>query len=75
MKVIGVNGRKWSKDNMRQALKTGVQSKQPLTIIAENADYLSTYEVNYHDGEKYPHLVRTEGQPDILGDIIKPQAQ
>ena len=75
MKVIGVNGRKWSKDNMRAALRGSVQSKQPIAIIAENADYIETYSVDYHGGERYPHLVRAAGQPDILGEIIKPQAQ
>jgi predicted metalloprotease with PDZ domain len=75
MKVIGVNGRKWSKDNMRSALRGSIQSKQPIAIIAENADYLNTYQVDYHGGERYPHLVRVEGQADVLSDIIKPQAQ
>jgi len=75
MKVIGVNGRKWSKDNMRLALRGSVQNKQPITLIAENADYLNTYQIDYHGGEQYPHLVRVEGKPDILGEIIKPQAQ
>jgi predicted metalloprotease with PDZ domain len=75
MKVIGVNGRKWSKDNMRAALRASGHIKQPIIIIAENADYLNTYQVDYHGGEQYPHLVRADGQPDILGEIIKAQAQ
>ncbi|HEY7402429.1 MAG TPA: M61 family peptidase [Candidatus Angelobacter sp.] len=73
MKIIAVNGRKWSKDVIRAALKSGVHSQQPLSLLAENGEYYTTYTVNYHDGERYPHLVRVEGQPDILSDIIKPQ--
>jgi hypothetical protein len=30
--------------------------------------------VNYHEGDRYPHLVRVEGQPNLLDEIIKPQA-
>lgn len=74
MKMIGVNGRKWSKDAMRSALRAGIHSKQPLAVIAENADYLNTYQVDYHGGERYPHLVRVDNQPDTLGEIIKPMA-
>ncbi|HEY6306262.1 MAG TPA: M61 family peptidase [Candidatus Angelobacter sp.] len=74
MKLIGVNGRKWSKDVMRSALRAGIHSQQPLALLAENGDYLTTYQVDYHGGEKYPHLVRVDGQPDVLGDIIKPLA-
>lgn len=75
MKVIGVNGRKWSKDTMRAAVKASAHTREPMTILAENGDYLKTYQVDYHGGDQYPHLVRVDGQPDVLGDIIKPQAQ
>ncbi len=73
MKIIAVNGRKWSKDIIRAALKSGVHNQQPLSLLAENGEYYTTYTVNYHEGERYPHLVRVEGQPDLLGEIIKPQ--
>jgi predicted metalloprotease with PDZ domain len=74
MKIIAVNGRKWSKDVVRAALRFSVHGQQPLSILAENAEYYTTYQVNYHQGDVYPHLVRAEGQPDLLDDIIKPQA-
>ena len=74
MKLAAVNNRKWSKDVMRAALRTSVHNQQPLTLLAENGDYYNAYQVNYHGGEQYPHLQRAEGQPDVLGEIIKPQA-
>lgn len=74
MKIIAVNGRKWSKDIMRIALRFGMHSQQPLALLCENAEYYNTYNVDYHGGEKYPHLVRTDGQPDVLTEIIKPLA-
>jgi predicted metalloprotease with PDZ domain len=72
MKIIAVNGRKFSKDVMRAALKAGIKSQQPLVVLAENGDYINSYQVDYHGGEKYPHLVRVEGQPDLLSEIVKP---
>lgn len=74
MKIIAVNGRKWSKDVMRSELRYGMQTKQPLELLCENADYFSTYKVDYHGGERYPHLVRNQAQPDMLDEIIKPLA-
>ena len=74
MKLIAVNGRKWSKDVVRAALRASVHSQQPLALLAENGEYYNTYQVNYHEGERYPHLVRAEGQPNLLDEIIKPQA-
>jgi len=73
MELIAVNNRKWSKDQMRSALRTGMQSRQPLAILAENGDYIKTYSVDYQGGEQYPHLLRVDGRADILDEIIKPQ--
>jgi predicted metalloprotease with PDZ domain len=73
MKIIGVNGRKWSRDVVRAALRGGLRSQQPLALLAENGEYYSTFQVNYHDGERYPHLVRVEGQQNLLDEMIKPE--
>jgi hypothetical protein len=27
--------------------------------------------VDYHGGEKYPHLERENGKPDLLDEIVK----
>jgi predicted metalloprotease with PDZ domain len=75
MKVIAINDRKFSKDVMRAALKTSVHEQRPIAILAENGEYYGTYQVSYHEGEKYPHLVRDESKPDLLTDIIRPVAK
>jgi predicted metalloprotease with PDZ domain len=73
MKVIGVNGRKFSSDALRDALKQGPTSSAPLELLVENGDYFHSYKLDYHGGEKYPHLVRIDSVPDVMGDIIKPK--
>ena len=72
MKIIAVNGRKWSKDLVRAALQASLTNQKPIALLAENGEYYSTYPVDYHHGERYPHFVRVEGQPNLLDDIIKP---
>jgi len=75
MKIIAVNSRKWSKDVVRAALRAATRNDQPIIVLAENAEYINSYSINYHGGEQYPHLVRVDSQPDILSEIAKPQAQ
>src|SRR5215472_15135022 len=75
MKVIAVNSRKWSKDVVRAALHAPTGNDKPIIVLAENADYINSYSINYHGGEQYPHLVRADSQPDLLSEIAKPQAQ
>jgi hypothetical protein len=72
---MAVNGRKYNPDLLRDALKTGKEKGQNLELLVMNGDYFKSFTVNYHDGEKYAHLVRDESKPDILSDIIKPLAK
>jgi predicted metalloprotease with PDZ domain len=71
MKIIGVNGRKFSSASLRDALKEGKTSSAPLELLIENNDYIHTYKLDYHGGEKYPRLVRIDSTPDVLADILK----
>ncbi len=71
MKVIAVNGRKYSVDRLREALKFAHDTHQPIELIVEASQFYKTYSVPYYDGEKIPHLERVEGQPDILANILK----
>jgi hypothetical protein len=43
-------------------------------LIVENDDYFKTARIDYHGGPRYPHLVRIEGKPDLLSEIIKARA-
>ncbi|HLJ85608.1 MAG TPA: M61 family peptidase [Candidatus Angelobacter sp.] len=74
MKLIAVNGRKYSKDVIRTALRAAAHNNDPIALLAENAEFYATYQVDYHGGERYPHLVRIEQQPNLLDDVIKPIA-
>jgi predicted metalloprotease with PDZ domain len=71
MKVVAVNGRRFTPEGLRDALKAGKNTSEPLELIIENTDYFNTVKLDYHGGEKYAHLVRDESRPDTLSDIIK----
>ena len=71
MKIMAVNGRRFSAGVFRAALKAGKSSSQPLELLVENEDYFSTYKFDYHGGEQYPHLQRDESKADWLSDIVK----
>jgi predicted metalloprotease with PDZ domain len=78
MKLLAVNGRnfidhRFPGDVLRDALRAGKNSSEPLQLLIENTEYYRTYKLDYHGGEKYPHLVRDESKPDMLSDIIKPR--
>jgi predicted metalloprotease with PDZ domain len=73
IKIVAVNGRRFTPEVFRDALAAGKGSSQPLQLIVENTDYFRTFNLDYHGGERYPHLVRDESKPDLLTDIIRPR--
>lgn len=74
MKVIAVNGRQFTPQVLRLALRAGVTSKEPLRLLVLNDEYYRTCTMDYHGGESYPHLVRETGSPDLLDNLLKPLA-
>lgn len=73
--LAAVNGRKYNPDLLRDALKVGKESHSPLELLVISGDFYKNYSLNYHGGERYPHLVRDESKPDVLTEIIKPIAK
>ncbi|HXJ61564.1 MAG TPA: M61 family peptidase [Verrucomicrobiae bacterium] len=69
-KIIAVNGRKWSANALRSAVRSS--TAKPIELLVERADHFHTYQLNYRDGERYPLLVRDESMPDSLSAILKP---
>ena len=72
MKLVAVNGRKWSAPLLHAAIEAAQGGTAPIELLVENAQFFKTYSVSYHDGDKNPHLERAADQPDILGEIVKP---
>ena len=71
MKIVAVNGRRFSPEVLRDAIKAAKGTTTPIELLVENTDYYKTYKIDYHGGEKYPHLVRDESKPDLLTEIMR----
>ncbi len=72
MKLVAVNGRRWTPDFLRAAVKAAATDTAPIELLVENDEYFKTCKVDYHDGEKYPVLERDSAKPDLLSEILKP---
>ena len=71
MKVVGVNGRVYTHDVLEDAIKAAKDSTQPISLLVVVDDYYQTSNINYHGGERFPHLTREEAKPDYLDELIK----
>jgi len=74
MKLLAVNGRKWAPEAVQAALRASKTATQPIEIVAEDGESVRTFRADYHGGERYPHLERAPGKPDVLTEVIRPLA-
>jgi predicted metalloprotease with PDZ domain len=74
MKVVAVDGRRFSRQVLEDALTLGKDGKAPIEILAENSDFFRTYRIDYNGGPRSPKLEKVAGQPDVLTEIISPKA-
>jgi len=71
-KIIAVNGQVFSGDLLRDAIRDAKDKSEPISLIVQSDNFVSTANIDYHDGERYPVLERVEGTPAYLDDITKP---
>jgi predicted metalloprotease with PDZ domain len=71
MKIIAVNGRLWSKDLLKEAVRTSQENPKPIELLVSNAEFVKSYSLDYHGGLQIPHLERNNAD-DLLDQILKP---
>jgi predicted metalloprotease with PDZ domain len=71
MKLIAVNGRKYSSTVLRDALKAARNGSAPIELLATNDEQYRTYKVDYHGGERYQIIKRDTAKPELLKKKIR----
>jgi predicted metalloprotease with PDZ domain len=72
MKIVAVNGRRATDELLHSAIRDSKKNSDPIELIVENTGFFKVVKIDYHDGEKYPRLVRNSQTPDTLDEILKP---
>ena len=67
VKLIAVNSRQFTPTVLREAVG---RADKPVDLLVKNGEYYQTHHVDYTGGERYPHLVRSDGADDLLSRII-----
>jgi predicted metalloprotease with PDZ domain len=71
--VVAVNGQDFSNDVLKDAITAAKTGKAPIQLLLKYQGGVRTVSVDYHGGLQYPHLVRIDGSPDYLSEIIAPR--
>jgi predicted metalloprotease with PDZ domain len=71
MRLIAVQTRQWSPEILREAIRAAKGAQAPIELLVRNGDFYKAVQIDYHQGELYPHLERETGRADLLGRIIR----
>jgi predicted metalloprotease with PDZ domain len=74
MKLVAVNGRRYSREVLEDALRLGKERSQPVEILAENSEFFRTCRLDWTAGLRFPRLERDAAKPDLLTEILRPRA-
>jgi predicted metalloprotease with PDZ domain len=72
-KVLAVGGRRFTPDALHAVIRATAARTSTIPFVVDAFGNVSTVDVVYGGGEKYPRLVRVEGTTDVLGAIVKPR--
>jgi predicted metalloprotease with PDZ domain len=72
MKLVAVNGRKYSDSGLKAAV-AATKTTGKLELLTETGEFYKTHAIEYKGGARYPFLERGEGT-DVLTQIIQPRA-
>jgi len=75
MRLLAVDGRKWSPEILREAIRTAEDDDQPIDLLIANGEFYTTLHIDYHQGERYPQLQRVSSRPDLISEIIRPRSK
>ncbi len=71
MTIKRIGGNEFSGLGMRRALADAEKGSSPIVLTVNNGGFEETYNLDYHGGALYPHLVRDGSKPDLLSEVIK----
>jgi predicted metalloprotease with PDZ domain len=69
MKLVAVNGWRWNKDSLHDAVRDSKKKKKSVELLVDAGEAMKTAALKYDGGERYPHLERVASKPDLLTGI------
>lgn len=73
MKVIAINGRRFTTDLLRDTLLATGKTPSTLTLLVETNDFFTQHTLQYGKGLQQPHLERDGSKPDLMEQHMAPR--
>ena len=72
MKIVAINSRRATEDILHRAIQSSKEDSKPIELIVDNDGFFKVVKIDYHGGEKYPHLQKKSAAKPLLDEILRP---
>jgi len=72
--LIAVDGRKYSKELLQDALKLGGNEERSIKLLVQKDDSFLNFDARYAGHARFPHIERDPAVADTLSAILSPRA-
>jgi len=70
--IVAVNGREYSDDEIKGAIKAARGGREPIRLLLKEGSRYRTIDVAYHDGLRFPHLEKAVSGTAPLDRLLAP---
>lgn len=71
--ILAVNGRGFTNDRLRDAVRDAKGSKEPIKLLLKSGERYREVAIDYHGGLRYPHLEKTVTGEAGLDKLLAPK--
>ncbi len=71
MKLVAVDGRKYSSEVLKDAIARAKSRPAPIELLVEQSEFYRTLKVEWHGGERWWGLEREPAKADLLAKILE----
>ena len=68
--LVAIDGRAYSDDELKQAIKDAKSGTKPITLLVRQGDYFRTVAIAWSGGLRYPHLEKIDPQASSSLDAL-----
>ena len=70
--IVAINGRPYSNELLRQAIRAAQGGHDPIRLLVKRGDHYRELSLDYHGGLRYPALERVGSGPSSLDALLAP---
>ena len=71
--IVAVNGKAYDGDVLKDAIVAAKTDKNPIKLTVKHDDDFRDVAIDYHDGPRYPHLVKVGTGETGLDKLLAPK--